>query len=125
MEKNLGYSLKNFLKITNSTKNQLLKAMNELAKEKEEKLKFENQSTDTFISSMKGVDHAQSYNANMAKEVTPCKIRTSSVGSWTSISNHEEKSSQASSNIYTWNRKYRGCSEKENKHKSSKFNSMF
>lgn len=108
----MGYTLKNFLKIAQSSKNDLLKAMHEMSE-----YRYVNDTDDTkTLESLETIqnDNETSYEYHM-KKATPVKTRNYSLGSKSGSSNYENRSSNASAQIYTNNKgQYYDNTEKEN-----------
>jgi hypothetical protein len=113
LEKNLGYTLKNFLIIARSSKDALLKAMHEMSQNR-----YEDETTGSktleSLETMQNDDQTKiSYEYH--KEATPVKFRNSSIGSNGGSSYQEIRSSTNSAQIFTNNKgRYYDNSEKEN-----------
>ncbi|CAI2364586.1 unnamed protein product [Moneuplotes crassus] len=109
LDTNLGYSLSNFLTITRATKNDLLKAMKNIGSDG----KSPHQASRTKYLSNNPKNPPQRNNY-LAQDNSSEGKRNSSIGSYTNYTNFAERSSQASSNIYTTNIAARAESDKEN-----------
>lgn len=114
LEKNLGYSLKNFLIIARSSKDSLLKAMHEVSQNRYEDETNETKTLES-LETLQNDDHTKFSYEYRIKEATPGKFRTSSIGSNGGSSYQDVRSSTNSAQIFTTNKgQYYDNSEKEN-----------